>query len=98
MPAGRSIYVPGYRHEGEPIMLTEFGGITPSRKIKTAGAILSKTKTRFYGNTRVFWRPSANRSRFGGFCYTQLTDVFQEKNGLLTFDRRPKVAPRKSND
>ena len=25
-----------------------------------------------------------------GFCYTQLTDVEQEQNGLLTFDRRPK--------
>jgi hypothetical protein len=27
-----------------------------------------------------------------GFCYTQLTDVEQEQNGLLTFDRRPKIA------
>jgi hypothetical protein len=26
-----------------------------------------------------------------GFCYTQLTDVEQEINGLLTWDRRPKV-------
>jgi len=28
-----------------------------------------------------------------GFCYTQLTDVEQERNGLLTFDREPKVDP-----
>jgi len=27
-----------------------------------------------------------------GFCYTQLTDIEHEQNGLLTFDRRPKVA------
>jgi len=26
-----------------------------------------------------------------GFCYTQLTDIEQEINGLLTFDRQPKV-------
>jgi len=26
-----------------------------------------------------------------GFCYTQLTDVQQEQNGLLTADRMPKV-------
>src|SRR2546426_811422 len=26
-----------------------------------------------------------------GFCYTQLTDVEQEQNGLLTYDRRPKL-------
>jgi hypothetical protein len=25
-----------------------------------------------------------------GFCYTQLTDVEQEVNGLLTYDRKPK--------
>jgi len=28
-----------------------------------------------------------------GFCYTQLTDIEQEINGLLTYDRRPKVDP-----
>ncbi len=28
-----------------------------------------------------------------GFCYTQLTDVEQEVNGLLTYDRRPKFEP-----
>ncbi|WP_177182636.1 hypothetical protein [Paenibacillus sp. OV219] len=26
-----------------------------------------------------------------GFCYTQLTDVEQEINGLLTYDREPKL-------
>jgi beta-glucuronidase len=25
-----------------------------------------------------------------GYCYTQLTDTFQEQNGLYDFDRRPK--------
>jgi hypothetical protein len=28
-----------------------------------------------------------------GFCYTQLTDVEQEMNGLLTYDRQPKFPP-----
>ena len=28
-----------------------------------------------------------------GFCYTQLTDIEQEINGLLTYNRQPKVAP-----
>ena len=27
---------------------------------------------------------------FAGFCYTQLTDTFQEANGLFTADREPK--------
>ena len=30
---------------------------------------------------------------WGGYCYTQLTDVEQEINGLMTYDRKPKAAP-----
>ena len=26
-----------------------------------------------------------------GFCYTQLTDIEQEKNGIYYYDRRPKL-------
>lgn len=33
--------------------------------------------------------------KFAGFCYTQLTDVQQEVNGLLTIRREPKVAVEK---
>jgi hypothetical protein len=43
---------------------------------------------------RAAW---ATRPRTGcsgtGFCYTQLTDVQQERNGLLDDRRRPKVDP-----
>ncbi|MGN6504565.1 MAG: glycoside hydrolase family 2, partial [Tepidisphaeraceae bacterium] len=27
---------------------------------------------------------------FSGFCYTQFTDTYQEANGLVTMDRKPK--------
>ena len=27
----------------------------------------------------------------GGYCYTQLTDVETEQNGLLAYDRTPKL-------
>ena len=29
---------------------------------------------------------------FQGYCYTQLTDVFQEVNGLLDMHRQPKAS------
>jgi hypothetical protein len=35
----------------------------------------------------------ASLNFLAGFCYTQLTDIEQEINGLLTYDRRPKVRP-----
>ena len=30
---------------------------------------------------------------WAGYCYTQLTDVEQEINGLMTYDRKPKAEP-----
>ncbi len=30
-----------------------------------------------------------------GYCYTQLSDVEQEVNGLLTYDRVPKIPVEK---
>ena len=30
-----------------------------------------------------------------GYCYTQLTDVFQEQNGIYQFDRRAKFDPQR---
>ena len=29
--------------------------------------------------------------RMFGYCYTQLTDIFQEQNGMYRFDRSPKL-------
>lgn len=34
----------------------------------------------------------------GGYCYTQLTDVEQEQNGLYYYDRTPKFNIKKLND
>ena len=42
---------------------------------------------RFEAITRAFQK----NSQFVGYCYTQLTDVFQEVNGLLDMNRNPKV-------
>jgi hypothetical protein len=36
-------------------------------------------------------RGIASLNFLAGFCYTQLTDIEQETNGLLTYDRQPKV-------
>jgi hypothetical protein len=41
---------------------------------------------RFEGLTKVLLE---NPSMFG-YCYTQLTDVFQEQNGICRFDRSEK--------
>ena len=46
-------------------------------------------KWRFKGLTDAL----LDNDRMMGLCYTQLTDVEQEQNGLYTYDRRPKFDP-----
>ena len=40
---------------------------------------------------RDLMRGIASLKFLAGFCYTQLTDIEQEINGLLTYDRQPKA-------
>ena len=36
-----------------------------------------------------------DNAAISAYCYTQLTDIEQEQNGLYTYDRTPKFPPEK---
>lgn len=89
---GRAVYADGFSHRGEPVMLSEFGGISIKTDDNTAGwgytsvsdgSALLQEYRRIIDAIRL-------STALSGFCYTQLTDVEQETNGLLTYDRKPK--------
>ena len=97
----KPLFVLGSRYRGQPIMLTEVGGfllippgIPPEKRdllyrfygsFRTPEELLAKYRDLMEGISSL---------RFvAGFCYTQLTDIEQEINGLLTYDRQPKVVP-----
>jgi len=94
-PGGRILTLDGYPHRGQPIMLTEFGGIACVQAqdgepgawgysvVGDAGSLGQKFEALLHA---VIHTPM-----FSGFCYTQFADTFQEANGLLTADRRPKL-------
>lgn len=86
-----SIYAQGFYHRGTPILLTEFGGIGFKVGNQVGwGYTSAETKEDFVSEyRRVMEAVYASRVLYG-YCYTQLTDVEQEINGLLTYDRRPK--------
>lgn len=93
-PGGRLLVLEGHPHRGQPIVLTEFGGIA----IRSAGSepdvwgyTLSDDHTDLEQRYVSLLRGVSKIELFAGFCYTQLTDTFQEANGLLTADRRPKI-------
>ena len=104
-PHGTPYLAPGQAYNGTPLYLSEFGGIACIPE----GANVPQGS---WGNSGVEKPVQAALDRlhgqyqaiaakpFMGICYTQLTDVEQEVNGLLTYDRKPKFPseePRKIN-
>ena len=47
----------------------------------------------FYARLRGQVEAIVSNPNICGFCYTQLTDVEQEQNGLYTYDRKAKFDP-----
>ncbi len=73
-------------------MLTEFGGIALSRDTdRTWGYSRSADAEEFARRYKDLMAAVRSLSVLAGFCYTQFTDTFQETNGLLYFDREPKI-------
>jgi hypothetical protein len=93
-PGGRLLTIDGHPHVGQPIMLTEFGGIAFSADPEhTWGYMRSETAESFGQQYRELLRVVRSLKLFAGFCYTQFADTYQEANGLLYVDRTPKIPP-----
>lgn len=91
-PANRDLYVPGYDYRGEPILVTEFGGIAYQRGAQEGwGYTVANNAEEFLRRYRDVVEAILASPILQGFCYTQFSDVQQEINGLLTYDRQPKV-------
>lgn len=90
-PANRGIYADGFEHNGEPILLTEFGGIGFKVGENNGWGYTSvKNEQEFIADYRRVMEAVYASQALHGYCYTQLTDVEQEINGLLTYHREPK--------
>ncbi|SKC62901.1 glycoside hydrolase family 2 protein [Krasilnikoviella flava] len=89
-------------YKGQPYFCSEYGGIwwNPEEAAKAAGDDRSESwgygqrvadeeefHARFAGLTDAL----LDDPLMFGYCYTQLTDVFQEQNGVYRFDRSEKL-------
>jgi beta-galactosidase/beta-glucuronidase len=93
-PGGRILTLDGFPHRGQPIVLTEFGGIAFDKGAtprKTWGYSRAHTDDSFIDLYTRLLAAVSSTTMFSGFCYTQFADTFQEANGLLCADRTPKV-------
>jgi Glycosyl hydrolases family 2, TIM barrel domain len=90
-PGGRTLILEGKRHADQPLVLSEFGGITWSEDPATWGYSRVPSTTDLAVRYVTLLETIHSLGIFAGFCYTQFADTYQEANGLLTADRRPKV-------
>lgn len=77
----------------QPVMLTEFGGISfhPSAGDNWMGYATVATEEEYLGILRDLFAAIYQSPELSGFCYTQITDTQQEKNGLYDENRQPKL-------
>jgi beta-galactosidase/beta-glucuronidase len=92
-PAKRPIYAPSHGYRGEPILISEFGGIAFSGDEGGWGYSTVADAEELIERYDALISALLESETVCGFCYTQLTDVEQEVNGLLTCDRKPKADP-----
>jgi beta-galactosidase/beta-glucuronidase len=93
-PAGRRILVDGVEDRGEPVMLTEFGGIAfqpGTRRADGWGYTAATDADDWIARITALYDAIRASTFLAGSCYTQLTDTMQETNGLLTAAREPKA-------
>lgn len=87
----KPVYARGVQYNGVPILLTEIGGV----KLKQTegwgynGELADEDEMLAY--LKSIMVSIRQYKHVQGFCYTQLTDVMQETNGLLSPEREPRV-------
>jgi hypothetical protein len=92
-PGGRLSTLGGHEHAGQPVVLTEFGGIAyalPEERDESWGYSEVETPEALEEAYSRLLETVRDIPLLSGFCYTQFADTYQERNGLLYADRTPK--------
>jgi beta-galactosidase/beta-glucuronidase len=91
-PGGRLLVLDAQPHAEHPLVLSEFGGIACSCEPDTWGYSSCATPDELSARYSELLQTIRSLDLLSGFCYTQFADTYQEANGLLYADRRPKFA------
>ena len=90
----RSAFASGYSYRGQPIIISEFGGIAFNSSEQGWGyGNKVNTKEEYIERFDAITTAIKKIDIIAGFCYTQVTDVQQEINGIMDMDRNFKVEP-----
>lgn len=92
-PAGRRLLALPTGTRDQPVMVSEFGGVSyaPNSSISTWGYSTVESAEGFSDQLNDLFSALHASPVLAGFCYTQLTDTLQEANGLTDENRKPKL-------
>jgi len=88
-PGGRLLRIGDSAGPDHPIVLSEFGGIALLEEDSWGYSVAVSPQELADRYAQLLWVISGLQM-LAGFCYTQFADTYQERNGLLHADRRPK--------
>src|SRR5690606_8422065 len=82
-------------YAGQPYFCSEFGGIwwnPDAREDEDSWGYGERPRSleEFYQRFEALVSVLLDDPKMFGYCYTQLTDVYQEQNGIYRFDRSQK--------
>lgn len=78
--------------KGLPIFLSEYGGISINNDESVSWGYVKETSEEDFVAHYISDTEAILSSDCMGMCYTQLTDVEQEQNGLVTYERKHKFS------
>jgi len=86
---------PRSRYRGQPFFVSEFGGIRvkTDRDVGQGWGYGEVDLQGFLERYKGLATALLDNPNIFGFCYTQLTDIEQEQNGIYFYDRQPKYDP-----
>ncbi len=97
----RYAFAKGYEYKGQPVIISEYGGIAITNSKGWGYGEQVKSEEAFLERFDSITSAIKALDYVCGYCYTQLTDVQQEINGLYDMKREAKVniaAVKKIND
>lgn len=87
------LFANGYKYEGQPVIMSEYGGIAINSEEGWGYGKQVKDEKELIERFTKLTKAIKNIPYIIGYCYTQLTDVQQEINGLMDEERNYKVEP-----
>ncbi len=90
-PVGRTLVVQPPDRPDPPVLVTEYGGIGLATDGEAWGYHRAADGAELVARYAELTGALRASPVLAGWCYTQLTDTYQEANGLLTMDREPKA-------